>query len=85
MIPTYAIVPVLIASFVILAFDHYQLNPLRPMANARFALMVSAVVMMFVQISLAGLSPWISLVIFALAWIWLAAACLLVWRRLSAS
>jgi len=83
MIPTVAIVPVLIAAFAVLAFDHYRLNPLRPVRNIRFCMMVSAVILMFIQILLSWMSRWISLAIFVTALVWLATACLLVRRRMA--
>ena len=85
MIPTFAIVPLLIAAFAVLTIDHYQLNPANPIRNIRFGMMVSAVLMMFIQIMLGGLSPWISLAIFLLSAIWFVSACYMFWRRASAS
>jgi cytochrome c-type biogenesis protein CcmH/NrfG len=55
MIPTFAIVPLLIAAFVVLTIDHYQLNPVNPVRNIRFGMMASAVLMMFLQIVLGQL------------------------------
>jgi hypothetical protein len=85
MIPTFAIVPLLIAAFVVLTIDHYQLNPVNPVRNIRFGMMVSAVLLMFIQIVLGGVSAWISLVIFLLSAIWLVTACYMLWRRASTS
>lgn len=82
-IPTFAIVPVLIAAFVILACDIYILNPSNYVLNIRFILMFSAVAMMFLQILLSNLLPWLSFPLFLLGLVWLAAAIVLMRRRLA--
>jgi hypothetical protein len=64
-----AIVPLLLASFVMLAFQYFRLDPERRVLNLRFGLMVGAVVLMFTSVSLgnSALSP----VLFLLALVWL--------------
>ena len=84
MIPSYAIIPVLIASFVMLAADHYKLNPVRPVRNSRFLMMVVAILLMIADLFVGAMMPWLSVPLFALALIWLAIAGALFWRRMSA-
>jgi hypothetical protein len=68
-IPTSAIVPLLLASFGMLAFQYFRLDPERRVLNLRFGLMVGAVVLMFTSVGLGNsvLSP----VFFLLALFWL--------------
>ena len=71
MIPSYAIIPPLLAAFAMLAADHYMLNPARPVRNLRFVMMVLAVLLIVADL-------------FAVALLWLAIAGTLFWRRMSA-
>ena len=84
MIPSYAVIPLLLASFVVLAADHYMMNPLRPIWNAHFVMMVLAVLLIFADLFAAAMMPWLSIPIFALALLGLATAGTLFWRRMSA-
>jgi hypothetical protein len=68
-IPTSAIVPLYIVSFVMLAFQYFRINPDRRLLNLRFGLMLGAIVLVFVQILLPGRS--LSIVLFLLALLWL--------------
>lgn len=83
MIPTYAIIPVLLAAFVMLAADHYMLNSVRPVWNSRFLMMILAVLLIVADLFANAMMPWLSLPIFALALIWLAISGTLFWRRMS--
>lgn len=80
--PTFAIMPPLIAAFVLLAFEHYKTNPQHQLRDLRFVMMATAVVMMFTQLLLAPALPWLSLLLFGLALVWLGVAAALVGRRL---
>jgi hypothetical protein len=81
-IPTFAVVPLLIAAFALLVFEHYRANPGHPVRDLRFLLMAAAVVMMFAQILIVPALPWLSLPLFGLALVWLAVAAALVGHRL---
>ena len=80
--PTFAIVPPLLVAFVLLAFEHYKTNPQNQLRDLRFVMMAAAVVMIFTQILIGSVLPWLSLLLFALALVWLAVAAALVARRL---
>jgi hypothetical protein len=71
-IPDAAIVPLLIASFIMLAYQYYRVDPVSRVLNLRFALMVGAVVLIFATVGLDHSS--LSLVFFLLALFWLALA-----------
>jgi hypothetical protein len=67
-IPNAAIVPLLLVSFVMLAFQYFRINPERRVLNLRFALMVGGIALMFATVCLArSLSP----LFFAFALFWL--------------
>ena len=68
-IPNGAIIPLYIASFIMLAFQYFRTNPERRVMNLRFGLMVGAVVLMFITVFLGNLP--LSLVFFLLALVWL--------------
>jgi hypothetical protein len=68
-IPTGAIVPLYLASFVMLAFQYYRINPARRLLNLQFALMLGGIVLAFLQIMLPG--SLLSMVLFILGLIWL--------------
>jgi hypothetical protein len=68
-IPTSAIVPFYIVSFVLLAFQYFRVNPDRRLLNLRFGMMFGAIVLAFVQILMP--EPTLSLVLFLLALFWL--------------
>ena len=70
MIPTSAVVPFYIVSFVLLAFQYFRVNPDRRLLNLRFAMMLGAVVLVFVQILMPERT--LSMVLFLLALFWLA-------------
>ncbi len=68
-IPSGAIIPLYIASFVVLAFEYFRVNPERRVLNLHFGLMVGAVVLMLADVFLV---EWLlSLVFFVLALSWL--------------
>lgn len=72
--PTAAIVPIFIVSFILLMFQDRRINPASRLLNLHFALMIGAIVLMLLRI---GLPRWLgdpataSMVLFALALIWL--------------
>ncbi len=68
-IPHGAIVPLLIASFVMLAIQYFRVDPERRVLNLRFGLMVGAVVLIVATVSFDHLS--LSPLFFALALFWL--------------
>jgi hypothetical protein len=68
-IPNGAIIPLYIASFVMLAFQYYRTDPDRRVLNLRFGLMVGAILLMIMAISMVG--PFMSLVFFALGLFWI--------------
>jgi hypothetical protein len=68
-IPTSAIVPLYIVSFVLLAFQYFRLNPDRRLLNLHFGLMLGAVVLAFVAILMPERT--LSMVLFLLALCWL--------------
>ena len=68
-IPTSAIVPFYIVSFVLLAFQYFRVNPDRRLLNLRFGMMFGAIVLAFVRILMP--EPTLSLVLFLLALFWL--------------
>ena len=84
MIPSYAIIPPLLAAFAMLAADHYMLNPARPVRNLRFVMMVLAVLLIVADLFAGVMMPWLSIPLFAVALLWLAIAGTLFWRRMSA-
>ncbi len=63
--PNGAIIPLYIASFVMLAFQYYRINPLKRLLNLRFGLMASTVVLLFATVFLESYS--LSPVFFLLA------------------
>ena len=71
-IPDAAIVPLFIASFVMLALQYYRVDPERRVLNLRFPLMVGAVALMFASVGLDQMS--LSPVFFLLALFWLGLA-----------
>lgn len=84
MIPSYAIIPLLLAAFVLLAADHYMLNPVHTVRNLRFIMMFGAVLLIVAELFASNFYPWLSLPLFGLALLWLAIAGTLFWRRMSA-
>ena len=68
-IPNFAIVPLYIASFIILAIQYFRINPDRRVLNLRFLLMVGAVVLLFSTVFLGRMR--LSLAFFLLALFWL--------------
>jgi hypothetical protein len=67
-IPNGAIVPLYIASFIMLGFQYYRLNPERRLLNLHFGMMAGAVVLMLFAIFLTEALQ--SLILFALALLW---------------
>ena len=68
-IPSGAIIPVYIASFVVLAIEYFRVNPEKRLANLHFGLMAGAVVLMLATVFL---TEWfLALIFFALALVWL--------------
>ena len=84
-IPTFVIVPVLIAAFVILAYDIYCLDPDNAVLNIRFLLMVVAVLVMFFQILAGDAFPGLSFPIFLLSLLVLVAGFVFIRRRLAST
>jgi hypothetical protein len=80
--PSFAVVLPLLVAFVLLAFEHYKTNPVHQVRDFRFLMMAGVVVMIFTQLLFASVLPWLSLLLFALAVVWLAVAAALVRRRL---
>jgi hypothetical protein len=78
-IPGSAIAPLYIASFLMLSFQYFRINPQRRVRNLHFALMVGALVMMLADVFMAT-SP-VSLILFALALLWFALS-LYLFRRM---
>lgn len=68
-IPNGATLPLYIASFLMLGFQYYRINPDRRVMNLQFGLMAGAIVLMFTAISMAN--DFMSLVFFALGLFWL--------------
>lgn len=66
-IPSGAIIPFFLASFVMQAFQYYRLDPDRRLINAQFAMMLGAVLLTFADV----FQPQWSLVYFVLALCWL--------------
>jgi hypothetical protein len=64
-IPSGVFMPLYIASFIMLAFQYFRINPERRVLNLHFGLMVAAVVLMFAAVFLGNLS--LSPVFFLLA------------------
>jgi len=83
-VPSYVVVPILIAAFAILSAEHYIANPEKHIRDIRYLMMVAAVIMIFAQILLAKLFPAVSMPLFILSVLWLAGAGLLMYRRLAA-
>ena len=79
-IPTAATVPFFIVSFILLVFQYWRIDPVWRLLNLHFGLMLSAIVLMLLRILLPG---WLgdpsiaSMVLFALALIWLGVTLLL--------
>ena len=71
-IPDGAIVPLFLASFIMLAFQYYRVDPVRRVLNLRFGLMVGAIALIFVTLGLNTLR--LSPIFFALALLWLGVA-----------
>lgn len=68
-IPSGAIIPLFIASFIILTVQYYRLNPDRRLLNLQFGMMFGAVVLVFANVMLTG--GMLSLIFFALGLVWL--------------
>jgi hypothetical protein len=68
-IPTAAITPLFVASFVMLALQYYRIDPRRRVLNLHFGLMIGAVVLIFASVALAN--PRLPSVFFLLALLWL--------------
>ena len=64
-IPNGAIIPLYIASFIMVAFQYYRINPERRLLNLRFGLMVGTVALLFATVFLGNFS--LSPVFFLLA------------------
>jgi len=83
--PSYAVVPPLLVAFVLLAFEHYKTNPVHQLSDFRFLMMAAVVVMIFTQLVIGSILPWVSLLLFGLALVWLVVAAALVRRRMRGS
>ena len=82
-IPSYLVVPPLLAAFVVLTFLQWRSNAENHLLNIRFLMAAGATLLMFVQIALSGVFPIVSFVCFPLAVLWLAVALLLLRRYVS--
>ena len=78
-IPSAAIIPLYIASFVVLAIEYFRASPERRVLNLHFGLMAGAVVLMLADVFLV--ERFLSLDLFALALFWLGLS-LYLWRHL---
>ncbi len=67
-IPTGAIMPLFIASFVMLVFQYYRVNPDRRVLNLQFGLMTGAIVLMIAAVVMGG--PFMSPILFVLGLFW---------------
>jgi hypothetical protein len=67
-IPNGVIVPLYIASFILLYVQYFRLNPDRRLLNVRFGLMAGAIVLMLASVLLVDWS--LSLFFFILALVW---------------
>jgi len=83
--PSYAVVPPLLVAFMLLAFEHYKTNPVHQLRDFRFLMMAAVVVMIFTQLVIGSILPWVSLLLFGLALVWLVVAAALVRRRMRRS
>ncbi len=81
-IPSYLVVPPLLAAFVVLTFLQSRSDTDNYLLNIRFLMAVGATLLMFAQILLSGVFPIVSFVCFPLAVLWLAVALLLLRRYL---
>lgn len=54
-IPNGAIIPLYIASFIMVAFQYYRIDPERRLLNLRFGLMVGTVALLFATVFLGNL------------------------------
>ena len=79
-IPTYFVVPPLLAAFVVLTYLQWRSNAENYLLNTRFLMASGAVLLMFIQIVLSGFFPIVSFACFPLAMVWLAVALLLLRR-----
>jgi hypothetical protein len=68
-VPTAAIVPLYLVSFVLLAFQYFRISPDRRLLNLRCGLMVGGIILVFVQIAFPD-RP-LSVVLFLLGLFWL--------------
>ena len=71
-IPTGVVMPIAIASFLVLLFQYWRINPEKRLLNLQFPLMIGALALMVLEISFAGQS--VTLVFFLLASLVLAIA-----------
>ena len=69
-IPNGAIVPFYIASFLMLSFQYYRIDPDRRVFNLHFGLMAGAILLIFFTVSL--IEPLLSMILFGLALLWVA-------------
>lgn len=68
-IPSGLIIPFYIVSFLLLAYQYYQIDPERRVLNLHFGLMVGAVGLIFAAVLLPN--PSFSIIFFLLALLWL--------------
>ncbi len=68
-ISNFAIVPLYVASFIMLAFQYFRVNPARRVLDLRFGLMAGAVILMLASVALSNFP--VSPVLFLLALFWL--------------
>ncbi|MBW4093691.1 MAG: hypothetical protein HIU82_21740 [Proteobacteria bacterium] len=79
-IPSYLVVPPLLAAFVVLTYLQWRSNADNHLLNIRFLMASGAILLMFVQIVLSGFFPIVSFACFPLAVAWLVVALLLLRR-----
>jgi len=68
-VPTGAIIPVFIVSFIVLAYQYFRINPDRRVWNLHFGMMFGALLLMIATNVLS--ETWLSPLFFVLALFWL--------------
>jgi hypothetical protein len=68
-IPTAAIVPLFLISFVLLTFQYFRINPDRRLLNLHFGLMIGAIVFALVQVAYPGWPQSMVLLVVGLCWL----------------
>jgi Ca2+/Na+ antiporter len=66
-IPTWITNCVILAGFVLSAYQHWRLNPENPVTNSQFVVMVFSILMLLVVTLFNRTDPWLSLALFLIA------------------